>query len=75
MTAIEAITYSTLLIVSIFLSYRKGEKEGSKYMLAYLRKYKYKDSYGNKQSYLDDTGFNMFMGHIRKEKEKQKNEK
>jgi len=34
-------------------------------MLKYLRKNKYKNSYGLDVSYLDDTGFSEFMKHVR----------
>jgi len=37
-------------------------------MLEYLRENKYKNSNGIKVSYFDDTGFNAFMQHVRKEK-------
>ena len=55
---LEWVTYLTVLTIAIYVSWRKGEKEGSKYMLKYLREGKY----------LDDTGFNKFMAHVRKEK-------
>ena len=37
-------------------------------MLEYLRTNKYKDASGADVPFLNDTGFNRFMAHMRKEK-------
>ena len=65
---IEGAAYILLIIVAIRSSWKKGEKEGSTYMLKYLRENKYKNSDGIKVSYFDDTGYNNFMKHVREEK-------
>ena len=65
---IQGLCYILLIAVAIRHSWRKGEKEGSTYMLSYLRKHKYKNSNGTKVPYLDDTGFAEFMKHVRIEK-------
>ena len=39
-------------------------------MLEYLRTNKYKDANGADVPFLNDTGFNRFMAHMRKEKMK-----
>tara|TARA_B100001175_G_C19383058_1_gene577544 strand:+ start:112 stop:348 length:237 start_codon:yes stop_codon:yes gene_type:complete len=54
----QNITYILVLIIGITMSWKRGEKEGSTYMLKYLRDHKF----------LDDTGYNKFMAHIRAEK-------
>lgn len=41
-------------------------------MLSYLRDNKYKNTEGIKVPYLDDTGFNNFMKHVREEDGKKK---
>ena len=65
---IQGLCYILLILVAIRHSWRKGEGEGSRYMLNYLRKNKYKNSDGLKVPYFDDTGFNNFMKHVRIEK-------
>ena len=65
---IQGLCYILLIAVAIRHSWRKGEKEGSTYMLSYLRKNKYKNSNGIKVPYFDDTGFAEFMKHVRIEK-------
>ena len=42
-------------------------------MLSYLRENTYEDSNGLKVPFLNDTGYNRFMSHMRKEKELQDN--
>ena len=69
---IEGAAYILLILVATRHSWKKGEAEGSRYMLEYLRENKYKNSNGIKVSYLDDTGFNRFMQHVREEDEKKK---
>ena len=65
---IEGAAYILLIIVAVRQSWKRGEAEGSRYMLEYLRENKYKNSDGIKVSYFDDTGFNAFMWHVREEK-------
>ena len=65
---IQGVCYILLVIVAIRHSWKKGEAEGSRYMLEYLRENKYKNSNGRKVPYFDDTGFNQFMKHVRIEK-------
>ena len=40
------------------------------YMLEYLRENKYENPRGVKVPFLDDTGFNRFIEHMRQEKKK-----
>ena len=65
---IQGACYILLILVAIRHSWKKGEAEGSRYMLEYLRENKYKNSNGRKVPYFDDTGFNQFMKHVRIEK-------
>ena len=65
---IQGLCYIMLVIVAIRHSWKKGEAEGSRYMLEYLRENKYKNSNGIKVPYFDDTGFNQFMKHVKIEK-------
>ena len=65
---IEGAAYILLIIGAVRQSWKRGEAEGSRYMLEYLRENKYKNSDGIKVSYFDDTGFNAFMRHVREEK-------
>ena len=65
---IQGACYILLILVAIRHSWKKGEAEGSTYMLEYLRKHKYENSDGIKVPYFDDTGFNNFMKHVRIEK-------
>ena len=65
---IQGLCYILLILVAIRHSWRKGEKEGSTYLLKYLRENKYKNSNGLKVPYFDDTGFSEFMKHVRIEK-------
>jgi len=60
----ENLTYILVLIIGITMSWKRGEKEGSTYMLKYLRDHKF----------LDDSGYHRFMAHIRDEKTKRDNE-
>ncbi len=55
--------YLIVLVAAIIVSWKKGEQEGSRFMLQYLRE----------EKFLDDTGYNKFMMHIREEEKKQKN--
>ena len=65
---IQGLCYILLIAVAIRYSWRKGEREGSTYLLKYLRKNKYKNSDGFEVPYFDDTGFSNFMKHVRIEK-------
>jgi hypothetical protein len=69
---IEGAAYILLILVAVRHSWKKGEAEGSTYMLSYLRDNKYKNTEGIKVPYLDDTGFNNFMKHVREEDGKKK---
>ena len=62
---LEYISYITVLVIAITLSWKRGEKEGSTYMLKYLRDHKF----------MDDTGYHRFMNHVREEKKKDEKEK
>ena len=55
---LQGLTYITLLIIATYVSWKKGEKEGSVFMLQYLRENKF----------MNDTDYNKFMRHIRTEK-------
>ena len=55
---LEYVTYITIQVLAMCSSHKKGEKEGSTYMLKYLRDHKF----------LDDTGYHRFMAHVRAEK-------
>ena len=68
-TLIQAISYLGLIGIAVYCSFKNGEKSGSMYMLEYLRETKYKNTNGHKVPFLDDTGFNQFMVHMRKEKQ------
>ena len=57
-------SYLTVLVVAIHVSWKKGEHEGSRFMLHYLRE----------EKFLDDTGYNKFMMHIREEERKKEEE-
>ena len=69
---IQGLCYLLLILVAVRHSWKKGEAAGSTYMLSYLRDNKYKNPHGMKVPYLDDTGYNNFMSHV-KEEEKKKN--
>ena len=72
--AIQMISYLGLVVVAVYFSFKSGEKSGSMYMSEYLRKNKYENAMGNQTPFLDDTGFNRFMEHMRQEKKKKDNE-
>ena len=57
-------SYLIVLVSAIYVSWKKGEQEGSRFMLEYLRE----------EKFLDDTGYNQFMIHIREEERKNKND-
>ena len=60
---LEWISILIVLVAAIIVSWKKGEQEGSRYMLHYLRE----------EKFLDSTGYNQFMMHVREEEKKQKN--
>ena len=71
---LQWISYLGLVGIAVYYSFKSGEKSGSMYMLEYLRQNKYENAMGNQTPFLDDTGFNRFMEHMRQEKKKKDNE-
>lgn len=59
---LEYISYITVLVIAITVSWKRGEKEGSAYMLKFLRDNKF----------LDDTGYHRFRTHLKEEKKNEK---
>ena len=55
---LTGLAYITLIGIATFVSWKKGEKVGSVFMLQYLRENKF----------MNDTDYNKFMRHIRTEK-------
>jgi len=55
---LTGLAYITLIVVATYVSWKKGEKEGSVFMLQYLRENKF----------FNDTDYGKFMRHIRNEK-------
>jgi hypothetical protein len=55
---LQGLTYITLLVIATYVSWKKGEKEGSVFMLQYLRENKF----------MGDSDYAKFMQHIRTEK-------
>ena len=55
---LSGLAYITLIVVASYVSWKKGEKEGSIFMLEYLREGKF----------MNDTDYSKFMQHIRTEK-------
>ena len=55
---LTGLAYITLIGIATFISWKKGEKEGSVFMLQYLRANKF----------FNDTDYAKFMRHIRTEK-------
>ena len=60
-TIFESALLLGVFALGMYTSWKKGENEGSTYMLKYLRDHKF----------LDDTGYYKFMAHIRAEKRAQ----
>ena len=54
----QGLAYITLVVVASYVSWKKGEKEGSVFMLEYLRENKF----------MNDTDYAKFMRHVRTEK-------
>ena len=55
---LTGLAYITLIFIATFVSWKKGEKVGSVFMLQYLRENKF----------MNDSDYNKFMQHIRTEK-------
>ena len=55
---LTGLAYITLVVVASYVSWKKGEKEGSVFMLEYLRENKF----------FNDTDYAKFMRHVRTEK-------
>ena len=55
---LTGLAYITLIIIATYVSWKKGEKVGSTFMLQYLRENKF----------MNDTEYNKFMRHVRIEK-------
>ena len=59
---LTGLAYITLVVIASWSSWKKGEKEGSIFMLQYLREGKF----------MNDTDYANFMKHIRTEKKIEK---
>ena len=55
---LTGLAYITLIIIATYVSWKKGEKVGSTFMLQYLRENKF----------MNDTEYSKFMRHVRIEK-------
>ena len=55
---LTGLAYITLVVMASWSSWKKGEKEGSVFMLEYLRENKF----------MNDTDYAKFMRHVRTEK-------
>ena len=55
---LTGLAYITLIVLATWSSFRKGEKEGSVFMLQYLRENKF----------FNDSDYAKFMQHIRTDK-------
>ena len=55
---LTGLAYITLIFIATYSSWKKGEKEGSVFMLQYLRENKF----------MGDSDYAKFMRHIRTEK-------
>ena len=56
--ALEWVSILIVLVAAIYVSWKKGEKEGSVFMLEYLRE----------NEFMSDTEYANFMRHVRSEK-------
>ena len=54
----QGLAYITLVVAASYVSWKKGEKEGSVFMLDYLRENKF----------MNDTDYANFMRHVRSER-------
>ena len=59
---LTGLAYITLIVIATYVSWKKGEKVGSVFMLQYLREGKF----------MNDTDYANFMKHIRSEKKIEK---
>ena len=59
---LTGLAYITLIVIATYVSWKKGEKVGSVFMLQYLREGKF----------MNDTDYANFMRHIRSEKKIEK---
>ena len=59
---LTGLAYITLIVIATYVSWKKGEKVGSVFMLKYLREGKF----------MNDTDYANFMRHIRSEKKIEK---
>ncbi len=57
-SVLTGLAYITLIGIATFVSWKKGEKVGSTFMLQYLRENKF----------MNDTEYSKFMRHVRSEK-------
>ena len=55
---LTGLAYITLIFIATFVSWKKGEKVGSVFMLQYLRENKF----------MNDSDYNKFMRHVRSER-------
>ena len=55
---LTGLAYITLIVIATYVSWKKGEKVGSTFMLQYLRENKF----------MNDTEYSKFMRHVRIEK-------
>jgi|TARA_B100000315_G_scaffold69544_1_gene63303 hypothetical protein len=55
---LTGLAYITLIVIATYVSWKKGEKEGSVFMLQYLRENKF----------FNDTDYYKFMRHVRADK-------
>ena len=55
---LTGLAYITLIFIATFVSWKRGEKVGSVFMLQYLRENKF----------MNDTDYASFMRHVRQEK-------
>ena len=55
---LTGLAYITLIVIATYVSWKKGEKVGSVFMLKYLREGKF----------MNDTDYANFMRHVRSEK-------
>ena len=57
-SVLTGLAYIILIVIASYVSWKKGEKEGSVFMLEYLRENKF----------MNDTDYANFMRHVRSEK-------
>ena len=55
---LTGLAYITLIVIATYVSWKKGEKVGSVFMLDYLRENKF----------MNDTDYANFMRHVRSER-------